>query len=82
MLLLYFPSATQVRKVIPVEQGLRQQMIFNLMTHNAGNVRKVIPVEQGLRLFDRSHVLIRLTVRKVIPVEQGLRLSFPCYYII
>ena len=37
-----------VRKVIPVEQGLRQ--LFNcLIVYDTLYVRKVIPVEQGLR---------------------------------
>ena len=51
MLLLYFPSATQfVRKVIPVEQGLRQALQIDLRSAPLA-VRKVIPVEQGLRLY-------------------------------
>ena len=62
-----------VRKVIPVEQGLRlQQMNRKKVTLS---VRKVIPVEQGLRLHSRTHRRKRYhnCVRKVIPVEQGLR---------
>ena len=38
----------RVRKVIPVEQGLRR-IRFDLNSHISRFVRKVIPVEQGLR---------------------------------
>ena len=38
-----------VRKVIPVEQGLRHLLDKYIICTNK-NVRKVIPVEQGLRL--------------------------------
>ena len=38
-----------VRKVIPVEQGLRQSTFLSGRLERR-NVRKVIPVEQGLRL--------------------------------
>ena len=48
-----------VRKVIPVEQGLRRFHRIYVVTQCY--VRKVIPVEQGLRLqpvnvFFRNHV--------------------------
>ena len=39
-----------VRKVIPVEQGLRLNNFNNMNQKGRENVRKVIPVEQGLRL--------------------------------
>ena len=37
-----------VRKVIPVEQGLRQRKTLRYVSKD-GVVRKVIPVEQGLK---------------------------------
>ena len=76
---MYLLSFTEiiccVRKVIPVEQGLRQceksrEIVCFL------HVRKVIPVEQGLRPSSTvGTACISDSVRKVIPVEQGLRLT-------
>ena len=61
-----------VRKVIPVEQGLRLlQFSQILFRHHV--VRKVIPVEQGLRHYITMTISTDAFVRKVIPVEQGLR---------
>ena len=63
-----------VRKVIPVEQGLRlrSSKLFDI----GKPVRKVIPVEQGLRQRKTLRYVSKDgVVRKVIPVEQGLKNS-------
>ena len=44
------PLLLVVRKVIPVEQGLRLLPLRRILPVFPG-VRKVIPVEQGLRLY-------------------------------
>ena len=61
-----------VRKVIPVEQGLRHGSV-TLQQMDRSLVRKVIPVEQGLRRKLIYFACFFYIVRKVIPVEQGLR---------
>ena len=73
-------KSINVRKVIPVEQGLRPLHCcgYNLRNSSFVSVRKVIPVEQGLRhhIISAPISCFCLNVRKVIPVEQGLRQLF------
>ena len=48
-----------VRKVIPVEQGLRP-LFNNSVLQLVNVVRKVIPVEQGLRLLIVKQMIFNL----------------------
>ena len=70
-----------VREHIPLEQGLRQLVLF-YARQPISSVREHIPLEQGLRLRRRFNLAHLRVVREHIPLEQGLRRSDShCHFI-
>ena len=67
-------SPQQTSNVIPLEQGLRQFILFIMPARiNASNV---IPLEQGLRQSNIVTVSDGSLSSNVIPLEQGLRQQY------